>query len=146
MLSKPERLDNGLYAFREDTGFDRVILDCVTALEHGADLLWIETERPNLEQIGGMVEEIRKIRPEAKLVYNNSPSFNWTLKFREQVYEDWKNSGRDLSEYPDPNVFEKGLMDESLDNSELAIQADELIRSFQADAARVAGIFHHLIT
>ena len=37
-------------------------------------------------------------------------------------------------------------MDESLDNSELAIQADELIRSFQADAARVAGIFHHLIT
>ena len=146
VLSKPERLDNGLYAFREDTGFDRVILDCVTALEHGADLLWIETERPNLEQIGGMGEEIRKIRPEAKLVYNNSPSFNWTLKFREQVYEDWKNSGRDLSEYPDPNVFEKGLMDESLDNSELAIQADELIRSFQADAARVAGIFHHLIT
>ena len=29
-LAKPKRLDNGLYAFRHDTGFDRVVLDCVT--------------------------------------------------------------------------------------------------------------------
>ncbi|GIS70336.1 MAG: hypothetical protein CM1200mP9_11570 [Gammaproteobacteria bacterium] len=100
VLCKPERLDNGLYAFKDDTGVDRVILDCVTALEHGADLLWIETERPNLEQIGGMVEAVRKIRPEAKLVYNNSPSFNWTLKFREQVYEEWKAAGKDMSALP----------------------------------------------
>jgi isocitrate lyase len=83
VLCKPERLDNGLYAFREGTGFDRVVLDCITSLEHGADLLWIETEKPNLDQIGSMVREIRKVRPEAKLVYNNSPSFNWTLKFRD---------------------------------------------------------------
>jgi isocitrate lyase len=146
VLCKPERLDNGLYAFKEGTGFDRVILDCVTALEHGADLLWIETERPNLEQIGGMVEAVRKIRPEAKLVYNNSPSFNWTLKFREQVYEDWKAAGKDVSAYPDPGAFEKGLMDESMDETELAQEADQLIQNFQRDASREAGIFHHLIT
>ena len=30
-LSKPKRLDNGLYAFREGTGFDRVVLDCTAA-------------------------------------------------------------------------------------------------------------------
>ena len=35
VLCKPERLDNGLYAFREGTGFDRVVLDCITSLEHG---------------------------------------------------------------------------------------------------------------
>jgi isocitrate lyase len=146
VLCKPERLDNGLYAFREGTGFDRVVLDCITSLEHGADLLWIETEKPNLDQIGSMVREIRKVRPEAKLVYNNSPSFNWTLKFRDQVYQDWKKEGKDLSAYPDPARFEKGLMDARLDDTDLAFEADRLIQTFQRDAAREAGIFHHLIT
>ncbi|MEM1230773.1 MAG: isocitrate lyase [Pseudomonadota bacterium] len=145
-LHHPVRLDNGLYAFREDTGFDRVVLDCVTSLEHGADLLWIETEKPNVKQIADMVNAVREKRPDAKLVYNNSPSFNWTLKFRQQVFEDWKAAGKDLSSYPDPAQNEKGLMDEALDGSELAQEADRLIQSFQADAAREAGIFHHLIT
>jgi isocitrate lyase len=145
-LARPKRLDNGLYAFKEDTGVDRVVLDCITSLEHGADLLWIETERPNVAQIAEMVNRVREVRPEAKLVYNNSPSFNWTMKFREQVYQDWKAEGKDVSKYPDPAEDAKGLMDESLDDSELAIEADGLVQSFQADGAREAGIFHHLIT
>ena len=145
-LMKPKRLDNGLYAFKEGTGEDRVVLDCITSLEHGADLLWIETERPNVQQIASMVNRIREVRPEAKLVYNNSPSFNWTLKFREQVYNDWKAQGKDVSAYPDPAVNEKGLMDAAIDGTELSQAADDLVQSFQADAAREAGIFHHLIT
>ncbi len=145
-LCKPKRLDNGLYAFREDTGFDRVVLDCITSLEHGADLLWIETEKPNVAQIAAMMNEIRKVRPEAKLVYNNSPSFNWTLAFREQVYGEWQRAGRDLSAYPDPKTVDKGLMDARFDDSPLAVEADQLIQNFQRDAAREAGIFHHLIT
>lgn len=145
-LAKPKRLDNGLYAFKDDTGFDRVVLDCITSLEHGADLLWIETERPHVGQIAAMVNAIREVRPEAKLVYNNSPSFNWTLKFREQVYQDWKAAGKDVSAYPDPEANLQGLMDVALDTSELAEEADRLVQSFQADAAREAGIFHHLIT
>jgi len=142
----PTRLENGLYAFKEDTGFDRVVLDCVTSLENGADLLWIETEKPNVAQIAGMVNAIRKVRPEAKLVYNNSPSFNWTLAFREQVYGEWKEAGKDVSAYPDPAKVEKGLMAAEFDSSELAVEADKLVQSFQKDAAREAGIFHHLIT
>jgi len=145
-LCKPKRLDNGLYAFREDTGFDRVVLDCITSLEHGADLLWIETEKPNVSQIAAMMNEIRKVRPEAKLVYNNSPSFNWTLAFREQVYAEWKKAGKDLSEYPDPKAADKGLMDARFDESPLAVEADRLVQNFQRDASREAGIFHHLIT
>jgi len=145
-LAKPKRLDNGLYAFREDTGFDRVVLDCVTSLEHGADLLWIETERPNVEQIAAMVDAIRAKRPDAKLVYNNSPSFNWTLKFREHVYGEWKAAGKDLSAYPDPAKAEKGLMDAKFDESELAREADRQVQEFQKEASKRAGIFHHLIT
>lgn len=145
-LVKPVRLDNGLYSFREGTGFERVVLDCVTSLKHGADLLWIETEKPSVSQIGAMVDEVRKYIPDAKLVYNNSPSFNWTLSFREQIYADWLEQGKDVSEYPDPAKAEKGLMDVKYDDSELAAEADRQIQEFQKDSSRDAGIFHHLIT
>ena len=37
-------------------------------------------------------------------------------------------------------------MNEKYDNSELAMRADDKIRTFQADASKEAGIFHHLIT
>ncbi|WP_105213943.1 MULTISPECIES: isocitrate lyase [unclassified Pseudoalteromonas] len=145
-LCKPVRLDNGLYQFRAGTEKDRVVLDCVTSLQHGADLLWIETEKPNVQQIAELVNRVREQVPNAKLVYNNSPSFNWTLKFREQVFAQWQAEGRDLSAYPDPTADAKVLMDASLDSSELAVAADELVRNFQRDGAREAGIFHHLIT
>jgi isocitrate lyase len=31
------------------------VLDCITSLQNGADLLWIETEKPHIGQIAGMV-------------------------------------------------------------------------------------------
>ena len=37
-------------------------------------------------------------------------------------------------------------MSAEYDETDLAIEADRRIQSFQADAAREAGIFHHLIT
>ena len=140
-LVRPVRLPNGLYRFKAGTGEARCVLDSITSLQNGADLLWIETEKPHVGQIGGMVNEIRKVIPNAKLVYNNSPSFNWTLNFRQQVFDAWSAEGKDLSAY-DRN----GLMSVDYDNSELAIEADRWIQSFQADASREAGIFHHLIT
>jgi isocitrate lyase len=140
-LVKPERLPNGLFRFKDNTGFDRVVLDCVTSLKHGADLLWIETEKPHVGQIAEMVNAIREQVPNAKLVYNNSPSFNWTLNFRQQVFDAWTEEGKDVSAYDRAK-----LMSVDYDDSELAAAADEKIKSFQADAAREAGIFHHLIT
>jgi len=145
-LCKPVRLDNGLYQFREGTEKDRVVLDCVTSLQSGADLLWIETERPHVKQIAELVNRVKEQVPNAKLVYNNSPSFNWTLKFREQVYMEWAEEGKDLSTYPDPTGDLKALMSPELDGSELAAAADVLVQNFQRDGAREAGIFHHLIT
>jgi isocitrate lyase len=140
-LVRPVRLPNGLYSFRAGTNIDRVVLDCVTALQHGADLLWIETPTPDVDAIAAMVNRIKEQAPNAKLVYNNSPSFNWTLNFRKQAYKRWEAAGKDLSAY-DKN----DLMNAKYDDSELANDADEKIRTFQADSSRVSGIFHHLIT
>ena len=37
-------------------------------------------------------------------------------------------------------------MDSKYDSTELGLEADERIKTFQMDASREAGIFHHLIT
>ena len=140
-LVRPVRLPNGLYRFKPGTGEARVILDCITSLQHGADLLWIETEKPHIGQIGAMVDAIREQVPDAKLVYNNSPSFNWTLSFRQQVFDAWQAEGRDVSAYG-----RDALMDADYDATELAQEADRWIQAFQTEASAKAGIFHHLIT
>ncbi len=105
------------------------------------DLLWIETEKPHVGQIKAMVDRIREVIPNAKLVYNNSPSFNWTLNFRQQVFDAFVAEGKDVSAY-DRNK----LMSVEYDDTELAKVADEKIRTFQRDGSAHAGIFHHLIT
>ncbi|WP_311944542.1 isocitrate lyase [Halomonas piscis] len=140
-LVKPKRLASNLYQFKPGTGEDRVVLDCITSLQNGADLLWIETEKPHVGQIAGMVNRIREVCPDAKLVYNNSPSFNWTLNFRQQVFDAWQAEGKDVSAYD-----RDALMDEKYDDTELGRLADEWTANFQRDAAREAGVFHHLIT
>ena len=140
-LLRPKRLPSNLFQFREGTGADRCVLDSITSLQNGADLLWIETEKPHVEQIASMMDKVREVIPNAKLVYNNSPSFNWTLNFRQQVYDAYKAAGKDVAQYDRAK-----LMSVDYDASELAVEADERIRTFQADGAKRAGIFHHLIT
>ncbi|ADM09055.1 isocitrate lyase [Parvularcula bermudensis HTCC2503] len=140
-LLRPKRLPSNLYQFKPGTGADRCVMDCIYSLQNGADLLWIETEKPDVDQIGSMVDRIREVMPNAKLVYNNSPSFNWTLKFRQQVYDMWAEEGKDVSSYDRDR-----LMSVDYDDSELSVKADELIQAFQREGAAKAGIFHHLIT
>jgi isocitrate lyase len=84
---------------------------------------------------------VKEVVPNAKLVYNNSPSFNWTLNFRNQVYEEMIVEGENMTAYDRNN-----LMDEKYDISELGYRSDQRIKTFQVDGAREAGIFHHLIT
>ena len=140
-LLRPRRLPSNLYQFRPGTGEDRCVLDCITSLQNGADLIWIETEKPHIEQIAGMVDRIREVVPNAKLAYNNSPSFNWTLNFRQQVYDAWLAEGQNMAGYDRAK-----LMSAEYDQDELAVEADNRIRTFQRDSAKRAGIFHHLIT
>ncbi|MFG6667915.1 isocitrate lyase [Halomonas sp. HNIBRBA4712] len=140
-LVKPKRLASGLYQFKPGSGEDRVVLDCITSLQNGADLLWIETEKPHVGQIAAMVERIREVVPDAKLVYNNSPSFNWTLNFRQQVFDAWQKEGKDVSAYARDK-----LMSAEYDATELGKLADDWTRDFQRNAAKDAHVFHHLIT
>ena len=155
-LFKTVRMANGLYKFREDSNEARVVLDCVTSLQNGADLLWIETATPDLKKISSLVNAVREqVRgdhsiqifnncvkvPTAKLVYNNSPSFNWTLNFRQQVFDEMMARGEDVTDY------ERALlMSAQYDLTPLGVAADLKIKTFQSEASQIAGVFHHLIT
>ena len=142
-MMRPKRLPSNLYQFRPGTGEDRCVLDSITSLQNGADLLWIETEKPHIEQIAKMVDRIRKVVPNAKLAYNNSPSFNWTLNLRRQVRDQWIAEGKiHKDSYPDG----AGLMSAEFDASDLGRETDERLARFQVDISARAGVFHNLIT
>jgi isocitrate lyase len=141
---RPTRVPNGLFEFQENTGRQRVIEDCIASLNlGGADLLWIETDTPNVDEIASMVAEIRKAAPKAKLTYNNSPSFNWTLNLRKQVRQQWINEGK-IKESDYPNDIQ--LMSADYDSDKLGIESDNRLQNFQKDISSKAGVFHNLIT
>jgi isocitrate lyase len=141
---RPVRMPNGLFAFKDNSGRARVIEDCIASLnEGGADLLWIETDTPNVDEIASIVAEVRNAAPKAKLAYNNSPSFNWTLNLRKQVRAQWIKEGK-VTEAAYPN--DNGLMGAKYDNDPLGIEADARLQRFQTDIAARAGVFHNLIT
>ena len=141
---RPVRLPNGLFRFKEGSGRARVIEDCIAFLNlGGADLLWIETDTPNVAEIAAMVAEVRRAAPGAKLAYNNSPSFNWTLNLRKQVRSDWIAQGRITAvDYPEGNA----LMKAEYDATDLGREADQRLQNFQREISAQAGVFHNLIT
>lgn len=113
----------------------------VSALDHIYELKakhgnWNNISEDDADRIVAQIAD-------AKLVHNNSPSFNWTLNFRKQVIAkwEWEKEGKDISVYDKNN-----LMSADYDDSELNQVADDLARTFQADASREACVFHHLIT
>jgi len=143
-IVRPKRLPNGLYKFKDNTGEARVIEDCISSLtEGGADMLWIETATPNVSRIAGMVNRIRDVVPNAKLTYNNSPSFNWTLNLRQQVREEWIAEGK-IKAGDLPDGIE--LMSSKFDDEALGLETNRRLANFQLDISREAGVFHNLIT
>jgi isocitrate lyase len=66
LLKVRSACESGLFCFKEGTGEDRVVLDCITSLQNGADLLWIETEKPHVGTDRGMVNRIREGRAECQ--------------------------------------------------------------------------------
>jgi isocitrate lyase len=62
-LLRPKRLPSACSSSARAPGEDRVVLDCITSLQNGADLLWIETEKPHVGQIAEMVNKIRETCP-----------------------------------------------------------------------------------
>lgn len=68
---------------RTDEGFFRITggLDCAIArglaYSKYADLIWCETDKPDMEEAKIFAEAIKKEYPNKMLAYNCSPSFNW---------------------------------------------------------------------
>ena len=72
-----ERTPEGFWRLREGTGFERCVARGLAYAEY-ADLLWMETSTPDLDQARRFAEAIRARFPDKMLAYNCSPSFNWS--------------------------------------------------------------------
>ncbi len=77
-----ERTAEGFHRLRDDEGMARCIARSLAYAPH-ADLLWMETSRPNLEQAKTYAEAIHEVFPGKLLSYNCSPSFNWRANLDE---------------------------------------------------------------
>ena len=72
-----ERTPEGFYRLKEGTSFERCVARGLAYAEY-ADLVWMETSTPNLEQARRFAEAIHAEFPGKMLSYNCSPSFNWS--------------------------------------------------------------------
>ena len=61
-----------------------------------ADVIWCETNTPDIGFAKEFASEIKRHHPEKILAYNCSPSFNWTEKFSDQEIAKFQNN---LSEF-----------------------------------------------
>jgi len=77
-----ERTAEGFYRLRDGEGMERCVARSLAYAPH-ADLVWMETSRPNLEQARTFAEAIHKEFPGKLLSYNCSPSFNWRANLDE---------------------------------------------------------------
>jgi isocitrate lyase len=94
-----------------------------------ADLLWLETADPSVKKAAGFAKEIREVCPGKKLVYNLSPSFNWSGHgFNEQ---DLKNFIWDLA----PHGFVLQLISLAGLHSTATI-TNELAKSYKTDGMK----------
>lgn len=75
-----ERSSEGFYHVRN--GIEACIARGLSYAPY-ADLIWMETSKPNLEQARKFAEAIRAEYPDQLLAYNCSPSFNWAANLDE---------------------------------------------------------------
>ncbi len=72
-----ERSPEGFYRLSEGSSFERCVARAI-AFARYADLVWIETSKPDLDQARRFAEAIHRELPGQMLAYNCSPSFNWS--------------------------------------------------------------------
>ncbi|PUB33766.1 isocitrate lyase [Elizabethkingia sp. YR214] len=81
---------------RTSEGFFKVNAGVPQAIARGlayapyADLLWMETSHPDLEEARQFAEAIHAEYPGKLLAYNCSPSFNWASKLSQQEMETFR--------------------------------------------------------
>ncbi len=87
-----ERTGEGFYKVRN--GIEPCIARGLAYAPH-ADLLWMETSKPDLEVAREFAEAIKDVYPDQMLAYNCSPSFNWRAHLDEGTIEKFQ---RELGE------------------------------------------------
>lgn len=82
-----ERSDEGFYYVKNgiEQGIDRGL-----SYAPYADLIWMETSTPDLEQARKFAEAIHAKYPDQMLAYNCSPSFNWAAKLTVKEMETFR--------------------------------------------------------
>ena len=85
-----ERSDEGFYRLRDEDAFDRCVARGLAFAPY-ADLLWMETSTPDLDQAEAFAKAIRSQYPEQMLAYNCSPSFNWSANLNQQDIARFQN-------------------------------------------------------
>ncbi len=70
---KPVRLPSNLFQFKKGTGVDQRGARLHHFVQNGADLLWIETEKPHIGQIAEMVNKIRRNHSERRAGIRRQP-------------------------------------------------------------------------
>jgi isocitrate lyase len=87
-----ERTGEGFYKVRN--GIEPCIARGLAYAPH-ADLLWMETSKPDLQVAREFAEAIKDVYPDQMLAYNCSPSFNWRAHLDEGTIEKFQ---RELGE------------------------------------------------
>lgn len=77
-----ERTAEGFY--RVHAGIDQAILRAISYAPY-ADMLWCETNEPNLAEAKRFAESVHQVHPGKLLAYNCSPSFNWKKKLDDKT-------------------------------------------------------------
>lgn len=82
-----ERTDEGFFFVKNgiEQGIDRGL-----SYAPYADLIWMETSNPDLEQARKFAEAIHAEYPDQMLAYNCSPSFNWAAKLSVSAMETFR--------------------------------------------------------
>ena len=87
ILQEAERTNEGFYRLR--CGVEAAIARGL-AYAPFADLIWMETSHPDLEQARQFAQAIHARFPDKLLAYNCSPSFNWASKLSRQQMETFR--------------------------------------------------------
>jgi isocitrate lyase len=82
-----KRTSDGYFSIKDNHGL--AIKKALRYAEY-ADVIWCETNTPDLGFAKEFADEIRKVFPDKILAYNCSPSFNWVGKFNENEIKEFQ--------------------------------------------------------
>ena len=100
----------------------------------------------NKMELTGAISALAELRDIAGPVAMYTDSTYVIKGIREWIWA-WRRRGWKTAEGKDVSTYDRAnLMSASYDETDLGIEADRRIQTFQRDAAKRAGIFHHLIT